>query len=128
MIVYEYNHKWGDELDLIEIFKVLGDENRLRIFNLLTKGVFCVCRIETVLGMSQSNTSRHLNRLKSVGIITCEKKSQWVYYKINEKFIKENKLLYDFLKSKLVEDSRCMEDVKRLNDNAAIDLACDKLM
>jgi DNA-binding transcriptional ArsR family regulator len=26
-----------------------------------------------MLGMSQSNTSRHLNRLKNAGIITCEK-------------------------------------------------------
>ncbi|AYO31725.1 ArsR family transcriptional regulator [Biomaibacter acetigenes] len=114
-------------MDLIEIFKVLGDENRIRIFNLLTKGVFCVCRIETVLGMNQSNTSRHLNRLKSAGIITCEKKSQWVYYKINNKFIEENKLLYDFLKNKLAENPRCLEDIERLNNDAAIDLACDKL-
>lgn len=114
-------------MHLVEIFKVLGDENRLRIFNLLTKGVFCVCRIETLLGMNQSNTSRHLNKLKSVGIIKREKRSQWVYYKLNDRFIEENKLLYDFLKKKLAENPRCLEDIERLNNDAAIGLACDKL-
>jgi ArsR family transcriptional regulator len=83
--------------------------------------------LKSVAQSALSNTSRHLNRLKSVGIIKREKRSQWVYYKLNDRFIEENKLLYDFLKKKLAENPRCLEDIERLNNDAAIGLACDKL-
>ncbi|WP_273480945.1 ArsR family transcriptional regulator, partial [Acetivibrio straminisolvens] len=39
-------------MDLIEIFKALGDENRIRILNLLIRQELCVCEIETVLDMT----------------------------------------------------------------------------
>ncbi len=91
-------------MDFIEIFKALGDENRIRILNLLMREELCVCEIETMLGMTQSNASRHLNKLKNAGIITSDKKSQWVYYGINNEFIKENNLLYEFLKNKINEN------------------------
>jgi ArsR family transcriptional regulator len=98
----EYNHMRGDKLDLIEIFKALGDKNRIRILNLLIRQELCVCEIETMLNMTQSNASRHLNKLKTSGVITSEKKSQWVYYRIDNKFIEENNLLYEFIKNKPV--------------------------
>lgn len=112
-------------MDLIEIFKALGDENRIRILNLLTKGEFCVCEIEAVLEMTQSNASRHLSKLKSSGIIACEKKSQWVYYKMNSEFIKENRLLYEFVKAKMAQDSRCLKDIEKLNTVKKCDFNCD---
>ncbi|GAB6158706.1 hypothetical protein JCM39194_19060 [Desulfotomaculum varum] len=40
MNITEYNHIGGDKLDLIEIFKALGDENRIRILNLLIRQVY----------------------------------------------------------------------------------------
>ena len=49
MSIIEYNHIGGDELDFIEIFKALGDENRIRILNLLIREELCVCEIETML-------------------------------------------------------------------------------
>jgi len=114
-------------MDLIEIFKALGDENRLRIFNLLTKRELCVCEIEAVLEMTQSNASRHLSKLKSSGIIASEKKSQWVYYKMNDEFVKKNKLLYEFLKDKTAQDSRCLKDIEKLNKVKECDFSCDRM-
>ena len=70
--------------DLVYILKALADENRIRILNLLRNGELCVCDIEAVLGIKQSNASRHLNRLKIAGIIDSEKKSQWVYYRLKD--------------------------------------------
>jgi ArsR family transcriptional regulator len=109
----EYNHMRGDKLDLIEIFKALGDKNRIRILNLLIRQELCVCEIETMLNMTQSNASRHLNKLKTSGVITSEKKSQWVYYRIDNKFIEENNLLYEFIKNKTVENTQLQRDVER---------------
>ena len=61
MNITEYNHIVGDKLDLIEIFKALGDENRIRILSLLIRQELCVCEIETVPDMTQSNASRNRN-------------------------------------------------------------------
>jgi ArsR family transcriptional regulator, arsenate/arsenite/antimonite-responsive transcriptional repressor len=42
---------------IVYIFKALADENRIRILNLLKNGELCVCDIEAVLGIKQSNAS-----------------------------------------------------------------------
>jgi len=94
-------------LDLIEIFKALGDENRIRILNLLIRQELCVCEIETVLDMTQSNASRHLNKLKTSGIITSEKKSQWVYYRVDNKFIEEITYCMNLLKTRWLKIHNC---------------------
>jgi len=117
----------GDNLDLIEIFKALGDENRIRILNLLIRQELCVCEIETVLDMTQSNVSRHLNKLKTSGVITSEKKSQWVYYKVNNKFIEENNLLYEFIKNKMDENTQLLRDIERLKKYKNSNFTCEQL-
>ena len=114
-------------MDLIEIFKALGDENRIRILNLLIRQELCVCEIETVLNMTQSNASRHLNKLKTAGVIISEKKSQWVYYRIDDKFIEENNLLYEFIKNKIVENTQLQRDVERLNKYKNSNFTCEQL-
>lgn len=85
---------------MIRILKALGDETRLSIVNLLRVQKLCVCEIETVLQSSQSNVSRHLAKLRDAGIIYSEKKSQWVYYGINQDIVDR----YSFIKSLLDED------------------------
>ncbi len=127
MSIIEYNHMWGDKLNLIEIFKALGDKNRIRILNLLIRQELCVCEIEIVLNMTQSNVSRHLNKLKTSGIITSEKKSQWVYYRIDNKFIEENNLLYEIIKNKMVENTQLQRDVERLNKYKNSNYTCEQL-
>lgn len=84
-------------MDLSEIFKTLGDENRLRILGILFKQDLCVCEVEMVLNMTQSNVSRHLAKLKNAGIISYDKQAQWVYYEINKKFIERYPKLYELL-------------------------------
>ena len=107
MSIIEYNHIGGDKLDLIEILKALGDENRIRILNLLIRQELCVCEIETLLDMTQSNASRHLNKLKSAGVITSEKKSQWVYYRVDNKFIKKITYCMNLLKTRWLKIHNC---------------------
>lgn len=60
-------------MEIVYICKSLADENRIRILNLLKNEELCVCDIEAVLGIKQSNASRHLNKLKMAGIIASEK-------------------------------------------------------
>lgn len=93
------------------IFKVLGDEMRLRIYNLLSKEELCVCELEEVLETSQSNISRHLTRLRNENIVIFEKKAQWIFYEINPKFIESNKLLNDYLMEKMNDNEKFKKDI-----------------
>jgi ArsR family transcriptional regulator len=76
-------------MTLVDIFKALGDENRLRIMNLLLNQELCVCELEAILGLSQSNVSRHLTKLKQAKLIESSKEAQWIHYKANEKVLSE---------------------------------------
>lgn len=100
---------------MVEILKALADENRLRIVNLLTECPLCVCEIEEALGISQSNASRHLNRLRTAGIISSERKSQWIYYGFSYEFMAE---YGDFLKeiTRQLKQDIYVQDKKRLKE------------
>lgn len=56
-------------MDLMQILKALADDTRLRILNILQEEELCVCEIETILNISQSNASRHLNKLINAKIL-----------------------------------------------------------
>ncbi|GBG55911.1 transcriptional regulator [Sporomusaceae bacterium FL31] len=47
-------------MEIINVLKALSDETRIKILNLLRIMPLCVCEIEDILGISQSNASRHL--------------------------------------------------------------------
>jgi ArsR family transcriptional regulator len=85
---------------MVELFKVLGDENRLRIVNILLNNELCVCELEVMLKLTQSNVSRHLGKLKNEGIIKSVKDAQWIHYMIDEVFRQEHKVLLDYLRAK----------------------------
>ena len=126
MSTIEYsNIRKGEIVD--NLFKTLGDENRLRIINLLQKGELCVCEIEAILDTTQSNVSRHLTRLKIEEIVIFEKKSQWAYYKINPNFLKENKLLYEYLTDKMNQNNIFLKDLERLSLYKKSGMSCENI-
>ena len=88
---------------MVDIFKALSENSRLRILSLILEGELCVCEIEACLKMTQSNASRHLTVLKKSGILESYKHAQWTYYKISNGFIQENKELWEYLKIKLIK-------------------------
>ncbi|SHI41208.1 transcriptional regulator, ArsR family [Dethiosulfatibacter aminovorans DSM 17477] len=98
---------------MIDIFKALGDENRMRLVNLLIHAELCVCEIEVMLDLNQSNISRHLKKLKDAGIISSSKDAQWIHYKISDKFINENGLLYNYLELEMQKDKILQGDLNR---------------
>ena len=67
-------------MDWSETLKALADPNRLRVLNLLGDRTLCVCDLEEVLGLNQSNLSRHLAKLKVAGLVTSKKKGLFIYY------------------------------------------------
>ncbi len=67
-------------MDLADILKALADPNRLRILRLLEDQTLCVCDLEDVLGLNQSNLSRHLAKLKQAGLVAGRKAGLFMYY------------------------------------------------
>ncbi|HBQ26453.1 MAG TPA: ArsR family transcriptional regulator [Syntrophomonas sp.] len=101
-------------MELVQVMRALGDENRLRILNLLRKGNLNVGELEQILGINQSNVSRHLNRLRQTDLIINEKEAQWVYYRINYSMLHRYPLLNEILNKELDKIEQCIRDLEAL--------------
>ena len=111
---------------MVEIFKALADETRLRILSQILKSEMCVCEIESCLELTQSNASRHLTVLKKAGVLESYKNAQWTYFKISNKFISENKELYDYLIKKISLLPCYQSDCATFDKCKLQDLCCNK--
>ncbi|MBU3182706.1 ArsR/SmtB family transcription factor [Clostridium psychrophilum] len=78
---------------LINLFKVLSDETRMRILVLLYHKKLCVCQIQGILEEPQPKISKHLGKLRDMGFVKDERQEQFIYYYID----KDNELLKDIL-------------------------------
>lgn len=99
---------------MVDIFKALAEESRLRILAMLMHEELCVCEIEECLELTQSNASRHLTILKNAGILTSIKKAQWAYYKLSDEFVKENQELYAYITDKIKRLPSYVSDIEQM--------------
>ena len=95
--------------DLLNFFKIIGDENRLRILLMLKIRPLCVCEIHEALSIALSTISQHLKLMKSAGLIEDSKDGRWVIYslKITDSFQRE---ILDILEKKMKDDPQIMKD------------------
>jgi ArsR family transcriptional regulator len=63
------------------LFRLLGDEVRLRMLRLLDAERLNVTELTAVLGIAQSGVSRHLGLLKDGGLITERREGGYTYYR-----------------------------------------------
>ena len=114
-------------IELVELVKALSHENRLRILNLLRKQTLCVCELRNILDLNQSNASRHLNKLKQVGLINYEKKAQWIYYRLNSEMIADYSFIESLLERELDGIEPFRTDIERLNLYNQSKVDCENL-
>lgn len=114
-------------MELIQVMKALADDTRMRIINLLRKGDLCVCELEVLLNINQSNASRHLNKLSGAKILEYYKRAQYVYYKINVKILEEHSFLREILNNEFERIPQCILDLDRLKKYRESGLSCDEL-
>lgn len=81
----------NDELiaDLSDMFKIFGDQTRVKILMALESGEMCVCDIAAVMNMSQSAISHQLRVLKQSNIVKTRREGKVVYYSISDDHVKE---------------------------------------
>ncbi|MGC4085463.1 MAG: metalloregulator ArsR/SmtB family transcription factor [Vicinamibacterales bacterium] len=64
------------------LYRLLGDEARLRLLRVLRKERLNVTELTGILGLAQSGVSRHLGLLKDAGLVVEEKDSGYTYYRV----------------------------------------------
>ena len=64
---------------LAQVFKLLSDETRVRILQILKHRPLCVTELTSQLGITCSATSQHLRLLRQAGILKTIKQGPFVY-------------------------------------------------
>ena len=113
-------------MHLMRILRALADENRLRILNLLYQEPLCVCQLQVVLDLNQSNASRHLGKLSDSGLLVSEKKAQWVYYRIDPNILAEHKFLKSLFDNEFQTNTIFVEDRNRLEEHSNKGFECTR--
>ncbi len=74
-------------IELAEIFRLMGDQNRLRIIIACTDGPICVGDIAAELGIAQTLVSHHLRLLRAARLVRPNRKGKQIYYTVADDHI-----------------------------------------
>lgn len=101
--------------DLVNLFKALSDEARLRILHLILEaGRLYVCDLQNVLGYTQTKVSRHLAYLKHAGILEDCREGAWVVYTLADTSDPHVRTIMDDLRAWLRKQPVMQADSRRL--------------
>lgn len=77
----------ADALRLSEVFKLLGDQTRIKIIFALSCCDLCVCDIAETIGMTQSAVSHQLRLMRNMKLVKYRKEGKSVYYSLDDDHI-----------------------------------------
>ncbi|NNJ71080.1 MAG: winged helix-turn-helix transcriptional regulator, partial [Kiritimatiellales bacterium] len=72
--------------DILDIFKALADEGRLRILRSIDQAELSVAELVQALEMPQSTVSRHLKPMREAGLVSSRRDGTSVYYNRGDLF------------------------------------------
>ena len=101
---------------LVQFFRALSEETRLRMVMLLTQGELCVCDLMLVLDEPQSKVSRHLAYLKHSGLTKSKRVGVWMHYWLAETSSGMSKSHLSLLKEQLSHIPPFSTDIKKLRE------------
>lgn len=78
-----------------ELFKVLGDNTRVKILYYLLQAELCVCDLTVLVGSTQSAVSHQLRVLRNLRIVQGRKEGKQVFYSICNDHVRQ--LLWEAL-------------------------------
>jgi ArsR family transcriptional regulator, arsenate/arsenite/antimonite-responsive transcriptional repressor len=67
-----------------DLLRAAADPYRLKILAILARaeGEVCVCDFTDALPLNQPTVSHHLRLLREAGLVDCERRGTWVYYRL----------------------------------------------
>ena len=72
-----------------DLFKALNDETRRNILELLKNKDMTAGEIADEFNISKPSISHHLDLLKRAGLVTSEKKGQYIVYSLNTTILED---------------------------------------
>jgi arsenate reductase (thioredoxin) len=103
-------------MDILDIFLCLGDEQRLRILNLLIDGPLCVAHFQAILGASQVEVSKKLAYLRARGLVECRKERNWMIYSLPQQPPVQFQLIIEAVRKSADLDPLYVGDRRRLQE------------
>jgi ArsR family transcriptional regulator len=70
------------DVDVAPLFRLLGDETRLRLLRLLAREPLNVSELTAVLGLAQSGVSRHLSLLRDADLVVEDRAGGYAWYRL----------------------------------------------
>lgn len=102
------------------LYKLLGDEARLRLLRVLRKERLNVTELTGILGLAQSGVSRHLGLLKEAGLVVEERDAGFTFYRVPEDLRSDaNRALWSVLEDQFdssADDPAVRADEARLQE------------
>lgn len=80
----------------LELFNAISDEMRLKILMILSHSEFTVNELKEILGIHQSNASRHLSKLSNCGLLKDRREGTKAFYGLSDDLYLSRKL-YDMI-------------------------------
>ena len=78
------------ESRMADLFKALGDETRLHLFQLIVRQPdICACELLKKTSIAQTTLSHHLKILAQVQLVTVRKDGRWKHYSPNNQTLVE---------------------------------------
>ncbi len=71
------------------VFKALNDETRRKIVELLKEKELNAGEISKEFAISKPSISHHLDLLRRAGLISSEKRGQYIYYSLNTSIVED---------------------------------------
>lgn len=71
-----------------EAFRMLGDENRIKILVALLQGETSVNCLAELIGANPSTVSQHLAKLRLAGLVTARREGTFAYYQAANSHVK----------------------------------------
>ena len=71
-------------VNIVPVFKALGDDTRAKIFEMLKGGELCACKILEGLNITQPTLSHHMKILCDCGLVIARKDWKWTHYSIDK--------------------------------------------
>lgn len=72
---------------LAEIFKILGEQTRIRILSSLAGHELCVCDLAVILEMSSSAVSHQLRVLRGACLVKYRREGKMVFYSLDDQHV-----------------------------------------
>ncbi len=91
--------------EYVPAFKVISDETRLKIIDMLSYGEMCACDILEEVSISQSTLSYHMKILSESGLVNATRCGAWMKYTLNKDRTNE---VINFFRHITIEKENCI--------------------